>query len=210
MTSYLKHNQQIASIIHTTLATQLGLPADTFYSLNRPTDSTLSLVRLLKFEATSKAEELKNALHHHTDIGTITLLANVLLGGLQVLAPGQSASDPKAWLWVRPQPRHLIVNLGDAMVQWTGGLLWSNAHRVTYSPGGQRFVDRYSMSYFLRPEQNAPMKRIIGDGDDDSDAANMTAWEWETKKTMAFVTDGADNVLVNRQEKGDTKRDIMS
>lgn len=208
-TSYLKHNQEIASTIHTTLAAQLGLPPDTFTSLNRPTEPTLSLVRLLKFEATSKAEDLRTALRHHTDIGTITLLANVL-GGLQVLAPGQSASDPKAWLWVRPQPRHLIVNLGDAMVQWTGGLLRSNTHRVTYSPGEQRYVDRYSMAYFLRPERNAPMKRIVGEGVDDSDAANMTAWEWETKKTMAFVTDEKDNVLVNRRQVTAAKRDVMS
>ncbi|KAJ0117906.1 hypothetical protein J7T55_014356 [Diaporthe amygdali] len=209
-TSYLKHNQEIASTIQTTLATELGLPADTFTSLNRPTEPTLSLVRLLKFEASSEAKDLRTALRHHTDIGTITLLANVL-GGLQVLKPGQSATDPNAWLWVRPRPRHLIVNLGDAMVQWTGGLLRSNTHRVTYSPGDQRFVDRYSMAYFLRPERNARMKRLIGQGDDDnSDAANMTAWEWEFKKTMAFMTDETDNVLVNRRVIQDLEKDVMS
>ncbi|KAK7423054.1 hypothetical protein QQZ08_009221 [Neonectria magnoliae] len=207
-TSYLKHNQEIASLIHTTLAAQLGLPADTFTSLNRPTESSLSLVRLLKFEATSEAKDLRTALRHHTDIGTITLLVNVL-GGLQVLVPNQPATDPKAWLWVRPQPRHLIVNLGDAMVQWTGGILRSNTHRVTYSPGDQRSVDRYSMAYFLRPERNASMKRLMGEGDD-GDAANMTAWEWETKKTMSFVTDEEDNVLVNRREVKGAESDIMS
>lgn len=207
-TSFLKHNQEIAATIHTTLATQLGLPADTFTSVNRPTESSLSLVRLLKYEASSEAKDLRTALRHHTDIGAITLLVNVL-GGLQVLAPDQSATDPKAWLWVRPQARHLIVNLGDAMVQWTGGLLRSNTHRVTYSPGDQRFVDRYSMAYFLRPERNASMKRLIGQGDD-GDAANMTAWEWETKKTMSFVTDEADDVLVNRREVKEAKPDIMS
>ncbi|KXH62212.1 hypothetical protein CSAL01_10597 [Colletotrichum salicis] len=199
-TSFLKHCQEVATDIHTSLATELGLPADTFTSLNRPTQSSLSLVRLLKFEASSEAKDLRTALRHHTDIGTITLLTNIL-GGLQVLAPGHSATDPDAWLWVRPQPRHLIVNLGDAMVQWTGGMLLSNTHRVTYSPGEQRFVDRYSMAYFMRPEKNASMRRLVGEGEgDDGDAANMTAWEWEIKKTMSFVTDEADDVLVNRRE----------
>ncbi|OHE96501.1 hypothetical protein CORC01_08264 [Colletotrichum orchidophilum] len=197
-TSFLKHCQEIATSVHSSLATELGLPADTFTSLNRPTESSLSLVRLLKFEASNEAKDLRTALRHHTDIGTITLLTNVL-GGLQVLAPGHAASDPEAWLWVRPQPRHLIVNLGDAMVQWTGGLLRSNTHRVTYSPGAQRFVDRYSLAYFMRPEKKASMRRLIGEGDD-GDAANMTAGEWEIKKTMAFVTDEADTVLVNRRE----------
>jgi hypothetical protein len=66
------------------------------------------------------------------------------------------------------------------------------------------------MAYFLRPERNARMKRIVGEGTDDSDAANMTAWEWETKKTMAFVTDEKDNVLVNRREVIAATRDVMS
>ncbi|KAF4472870.1 oxidoreductase [Fusarium albosuccineum] len=207
-TSYLKHSQEIASIIHTTLAIQLGLPADTFASLSRPTESSLSLIRLLKFEGSSEARDLRTAMRHHTDIGIVTLLANVL-GGLQVLEPGKPVTDPNAWLWVRPQPRTLIVNLGDAMVQWTGGLLRSNAHRVTFSPGDQRSMDRYSMAYFLRPERNVSMRRLIGQGDD-GDVANMTAAEWEARKTMAFKQDGDDDIIVNRHKEKGARLDVMS
>ncbi|KAF4454220.1 oxidoreductase [Fusarium austroafricanum] len=196
--SFQRRCQEIAAMIHTALAVQLGLPANTFALLNRPTESSLSLVRLLKFEASTEEQDLRTALRHHTDIGAITVLANVL-GGLQVLEPGKATTDPDAWLWVRPQPRKLIINLGDAMVQWSGGLLRSNTHRVTYSPGEQRFVDRYSMAYFMRPEKSASMRRLIGEGDD-GDAADLTAAEWEIKKTMAFTVDDKDDVLVNRHK----------
>lgn len=58
----------------------------------------------------------------HTDFGTVTLLVNVL-GGLKILTPGKAPIDQQEWLYVRPIPGCLVVNLGDAVVQWTGGLL---------------------------------------------------------------------------------------
>ena len=84
---------------------------------------------------------------------------------------------------MRPQPGCFIVNLGDAMVQWAGGLLRSNVHRVRYAPGSQRFVDRYSVAILARPERDASMKRLIGDGGEDSE---LSAWEWEVKQMMAL------------------------
>jgi isopenicillin N synthase-like dioxygenase len=121
---------------------------------------------------------------HHTDFGTVTLLANVV-GGLQILAPGKQPTDDDAWLWVRPKPGCLIVNLGDAIVQWSGGLPRSNCHRINFSPGQQRFVDRYSLALLVRPERDASMKRLIGEGDD-GEAGDLTAWEWEVKQMMSF------------------------
>lgn len=123
---------------------------------------------------------------HHTDFGTITLLANVL-GGLQILAPGKSPEDDSAWLWVRPRPGCLIVNMGDAMVQWTGGLLRSNVHRIRYAPGAQRFHDRLSLALLVRPERNASMRRLIGAEQEDEEENGLTAWEWEVKKAMSYA-----------------------
>ncbi|KAI1414510.1 Clavaminate synthase-like protein [Hypoxylon sp. FL1857] len=187
--SYLKHCKDIVALINSTLATQLGLPADTFTSLQSPTQLSGTIIRLLKALASPEAEDLRTALIHHTDFGTVTLLANIV-GGLQILSPGKSPMDESAWLWVKPQPDCLIVNLGDAMVQWTGGKLRSNVHRVRHAPGDQRFVDKYSVVYLARPERNASMKRLIdADGldDDDEEDGNLTAWEWEVKKAMAMA-----------------------
>ncbi|KAI1450485.1 hypothetical protein F5Y02DRAFT_368973 [Annulohypoxylon stygium] len=188
ITSYLKHCQDIVALINSTLATQLGLPADTFTSLQSPTQLSGTIIRFIKALASPDAEDLRTALIYHTDFGTITLLANVV-GGLQILSPGKKPTDESGWLWVKPQPGCLIVNMGDAMVQWTGGKLRSNMHRVRHAPGDQRFVDKYSVVYLVRPERNASMRRLVGDDglDDEGEDGNLTAWEWEVKKAMAMA-----------------------
>ena len=182
--SFLTHGQDIIQTINTTLATQLGLASDTFTSRQSPSKSSGTVVRLIKAYASHKEGDLRTSMIHHTDFGTITLLANVV-GGLQILAPGKEVSDEGAWLYVRPQPGCLIVNMGDAMVQWTGGLLRSNCHRINFAPGEQRLVDRYSLAILVRPERDVSMRRVVGDRGDDPDG-DLTAWEWEVKKMMAL------------------------
>lgn len=185
-TSFLKHGQDIVATVSSAIATQLGLPPDTFTSLQDPTRPSGTVVRLIKAFASPGPEDLRTSMIHHTDFGTITLLANVL-GGLQILAPGKSPADESAWLWVRPRPGCLVVNLGDAMVQWTGGLLRSNVHRIKYAPGAQRFHDRLSLALLVRPERNASMKKLVGEGEEEDEDSRLTAWEWEVKKTMSYT-----------------------
>lgn len=186
--SFLNHGQEIIGAISRALAEQLHLPTDTFTSLqspNKPSGTVIRMIRAFSFEGAGE-EELRTSMVHHTDHGTVTLLANVI-GVLQILSPGKSPTDPDgdAWLWVRPQPGCLIVSLGDAMVQWTGGVLRSNVHRIRYAPGQQRFVDRFSIAMLARPERDASMRRLAGD-DDDGEDDGLTAWEWEVKKAQAL------------------------
>lgn len=80
------------------------------------------------------------------------------VGGLQVLPPGED----EEWLYVRPLPGHAIVNLGDAMVKFTNGLLRSNIHRVVSPPGEQGGCTRHSVVYFARPEDDVLLRRLEG------------------------------------------------
>ncbi|RYP59081.1 hypothetical protein DL771_011003 [Monosporascus sp. 5C6A] len=185
-TSFLKHGQSLVATINSTLATQLSLPQDTFSNLQTPSKPSGTVIRLIKAFASPQAEDLRTSMIHHTDFGTITLLANIL-GGLQILAAGKPATDESAWRWVRPQPGCLIVNLGDAMVQWTGGILRSNVHRINYAPGQQRYVDRYSLAILVRPERYASMKKKVGGEVEGMEDNNLTAWEWEVKKAMSLA-----------------------
>lgn len=73
------------------------------------------------------------------------------------------------------------------MVQWTGGLLRSNVHRIRYAPGAQRFHDRLSLALLVRPEHNASMRKLVGEGEEDESDSTLTAWEWEVNRTMAFA-----------------------
>ena len=81
------------------------------------------------------------------------------VGGLQVLPPGEGEEE---WVYVRPLPGHAIVNLGDAMVKFTNGLLRSNIHRVVSPPGEQAACTRYSVVYFARPEDDVLLRRLEG------------------------------------------------
>lgn len=61
---------------------------------------------------------------------------------------------------MRPLPGHAIVNLGDAMVKFTNGLLRSNIHRVISPPGKQAEWTRYSLVYFARLEDEVLLRRL--------------------------------------------------
>jgi isopenicillin N synthase-like dioxygenase len=128
----------------------------------------------------------------HTDLGTVTILFNVV-GGLQILPPGLEAKEEN-WRYVRPEPGCAIINLGDAMVEWTGGILRSNLHRVFFAPGAQAQCERYSLAYAIRPEGAISMKRLAVAGsviptlDDGEEDLDCTADEWVTRKAIGLMS----------------------
>ena len=209
LTSFLQHGQVIVSTICQVLATQLSLPPSTFTDLQSQSKPSGTVIRMIKADPFPENQPLRTSMIHHTDFGTVTLLANVV-GGLQILTPGKQPSDEGGWKWVRPQPGCLVVNLGDAMVEWTGGVLRSNVHRISHPPGKQRFVERYSMALLVRPEKEASMKRLIGgrgkgEKGEQEDKEPLAAWEWEVKKAMSLKR--GDDVVQSKggQALGDSK-----
>lgn len=143
----------------------------------------------------------------HCDFGTITILFN-WLGGLQVWsdpsrgnfenivdpesnAGSNGESEKPRWLWVQPPPaNHAIVNLGDASVKWTHGVLCSGRHRVVPAPGAQGTFDRYSVVYFVRPEDDVVLKRLEAPGIPKLEAGvkeeDITAKEWIIKQALGL------------------------
>ena len=67
----------------------------------------------------------------HSDYGSITLLLQDQIGGLEV------RTRQGDWIAAPPIDDTIVVNVGDAMQRWTGDRLTSTPHRVTV-PGGQR------------------------------------------------------------------------
>lgn len=155
--SYMLSAHSIVSLLLDHLNTHLRLPASTLASLHRMDKASGDQVRFVKAPS-QPAEDRRTALGEHTDFGSVTVLFN-RLGGLQVLPPGEGAE----WCYVRPLPGHCIVNLGDAMVKFTNGLLRSNIHRVVSPPGQQAKHARYSLVYFARPEDDVVLKRLEGE-----------------------------------------------
>ncbi|KAL3474804.1 Clavaminate synthase-like protein [Aspergillus californicus] len=195
---YLTHGRAVIESIFRALAGQLHLPSDAFTQFHDTTRESGTIIRLIRYapgmplpDEDAKKEE-EPGLLAHTDFGSITLLANIL-GGLQVLNPHGK------WEWVRPEAGCLIVNMGDAMVEWTGGILRSNMHRVLRAPGEQGGCARVSFAMLVRPLKEARMERLVGgsipsvqrDREEGAEEVGvgidgMTAWEWELKKAMAL------------------------
>ncbi|KAF4542678.1 Oxoglutarate iron-dependent oxygenase [Lasiodiplodia theobromae] len=76
-------------------------------------------------------------------------------------SPGKETAR-ETWAYVRPLPGHAIVNLGDALVKMTSGILRSNIHRVAPPPGEQAECTRYSLVYFARPEDDVVLRVLEG------------------------------------------------
>jgi isopenicillin N synthase-like dioxygenase len=77
----------------------------------------------------------------HTDYGSLTVLADDGIGGLQVMRRDGT------WIDVSIDDDLLVVNIGDLAAIWTNDRWVSNPHRVV-NPAG---VDRYSMPLFVSP-----------------------------------------------------------
>jgi isopenicillin N synthase-like dioxygenase len=146
----------VVALVLELLNEYLRLPEGTLQGMHRVQAQSGDQVRFIKAPPQPEGDR-RTALGEHTDFGSVTVLFN-RLGGLQVLPPGEGAE----WCYVKPLPGHAIVNLGDAMVKFTNGLLRSNIHRVNSPPGEQAKCTRYSLVYFNRPEDDVVLKRLEG------------------------------------------------
>jgi isopenicillin N synthase-like dioxygenase len=86
----------------------------------------------------------------HTDYGTITVLADDGVGGLQV-KPREGD-----WIDINIPDDHLVVNLADLLAIWTNDRYVSNPHRVMNPPN----THRYSIPLFVTPPYNLKVEAI--------------------------------------------------
>ena len=95
----------------------------------------------------------------HTDFGTITLLFQDDVGGLEV----QGADG----IW-RPVPYikdTIVVNTGDLMARWTNTEYRSTPHRVQPMNSDR---DRYSIAFFVDPDSATPVGALPSCHSDDN------------------------------------------
>lgn len=88
-------------------------------------------------------------------------------------------------------PGCAIVNLGDSIGAWSNGELKSNLHRVVRPPPGTPQVQRYTIVYFVRPEDDVPMSPIPSlaakHGVSQSDEPVPTAKEWISRRVKNLM-----------------------
>lgn len=188
--SYITACEIIARRVLETLGKGLKVDAQQLVKMHQgnSSDSMLRLTQTLR-DVFADGDDGANT-PPHSDFGSVTVLFN-WIGGLQIqLPPGiadaaGNVADKPRWAYVRPLKNHAVINLGDAMVTFTKGKLRSGPHKVIAPPGEHRNFDRYSIVYFLRPQDHvkmAPLKEFRDEGETEDDA--MTTKEWVTNKVV--------------------------
>ena len=142
-----------------------------FEAFHRPDAPAPDIIRLLKYSASAEGDsEFRVPQTPHTDLGSLTMLF-ADSPGLQIKPDGCDE-----WLYVMPKDNHIIINLGDAMSLWSGGLYRSVLHRVASLPG-KGMSERYSLAFLMRPENQAPMVSLLSDSPV-SDSEVLTSEDW--------------------------------
>jgi isopenicillin N synthase-like dioxygenase len=131
------------------MAASLALPADFF--AERHLGQNVSL-RLLHYPTNlAPRADAQLGAGAHTDYGSITLLFQDEVGGLEVQGlDGQWRSAPRV-------PGCTLINTGDLMERWTNGRFRSTPHRVLPVSGAR---DRYSMALFVDPDSAVSVECI--------------------------------------------------
>ncbi|KAF2442348.1 Clavaminate synthase-like protein [Karstenula rhodostoma CBS 690.94] len=99
-------------------------------------DGAVATMRLLHYpsQPPDSPQKLTRGIGAHTDFGTITILLQDKVAGLQVLD-----NQTKEWLDVEPTPGAFVVNLGNLMMRWSNDKYISNTHRVINQSGEERY-----------------------------------------------------------------------
>ncbi|KAK8001541.1 Clavaminate synthase-like protein [Apiospora marii] len=190
---YMRAAHGVGMLILGLLVDKLGVDPQEIWNRHRLGELAGDHVRITRGPPREKEEMPEIQTPSHTDFGTITILMN-WLGGLQVWSESSRSAQltdgqpdvPGEWLWVVPKPGCAIINLGDAAVKFTNGVFCSGRHRGKFP--------RYSVVYFVRPEDDVVMETLEGEGIPKPPQAEkdkeerLTASEWIYRQAMGLGT----------------------
>ena len=155
--AYFNQAHQVAHHLMRGFALGLGLNEDFFL---QTTQRPLSRASLVYYPNQEETNPNQFGVGPHTDFGTLTLLCQDHVGGLQV----QDVNGE--WLEAPPIEGSLVVNVGDLLTHWTAGAYKSTPHRVINSSGYERLS--IVLAYDPNPETVIDPRSIMGtqyDGD---------------------------------------------
>ena len=125
-------------------AVALELPEDYFLQYTR---KPMVLTNLYHYPPQSSPTNLELGAAAHTDYGTLTILSQDPIGGLEL------RTRDGEWVAAPYIEGTLIINLGDLVKIWTNEQYVSNLHRVANRTG----KERYSIPTFFNLDYDAPV-----------------------------------------------------
>ncbi|KAH0845966.1 hypothetical protein AYO21_01361 [Fonsecaea monophora] len=158
-------HKKIAVPLLSCLGVGLGLSADRLPQIHQHESPSMTTLRLIHYPALPPSDTAKVRLGSHTDQGVITILFQNLVGGLQIRPPKYTGpiKDNEIWLDAPVIPGAVLINIGETMTFFSGGLMKSTLHRVTRSPLPEdQGKERFSMAYFCHPNIDTLLEVLQG------------------------------------------------
>lgn len=172
MNRYLDTVRALAERLTEAFALSLGLPREYFkQKVNAPCIN----LRVNHYPARPEDGEGIGC-GAHSDYGLFTILAQDLVGGLQVR---NSVGD---WVDATPLEGSFVINIGDMMQRWTNNIYSSTIHRVVDCTGGQS--ERFSIPFFYNANCDTVVECLPTCTSED--------------RPPLFGPDTAENILQNR------------
>ncbi|MEH2326960.1 MAG: 2OG-Fe(II) oxygenase family protein [Nostoc sp.] len=137
---------ELANTVLQAYALALELPEDFFITKHNQQNHTLRSLHYPPLQTPPKSGQVRAG--EHSDYGSITLLFQDDVGGLEV----QTASGE--WIAAPAIPDTVVVNTGDLMQRWTNDMFCSTKHRVTIKSDRSVNQSRYSIAFFCHPNDN--------------------------------------------------------
>jgi isopenicillin N synthase-like dioxygenase len=133
-------------------------------ALHNKAENEFRILHYPSIPASELADGTATRIAEHTDFGSITMLFQDSVGGLQV----EDQQNPGVFRGIESKDKtEIILNIGDSMQRITNDTFRAACHRVTYPPsvkvdsdsGGAEAVipERYSIAYFAKPNRSASL-----------------------------------------------------
>ncbi|KAI1608891.1 hypothetical protein EDD36DRAFT_454205 [Exophiala viscosa] len=155
--TFYTEGNELSLEIQRCLALGLDLDEEFFTNFHQDADNLLRLIHYPAVERKAIRMGEKARIPAHTDFGTLTMLFQDSVGGLEVADP----KNPQEYISATPIEGAAIVNIGDFLKRWTNDILKSNFHRVVEPPaeleladGNELAKERYSIPYFVQADRN--------------------------------------------------------
>ncbi|MEB3232483.1 MAG: 2-oxoglutarate and iron-dependent oxygenase domain-containing protein [Leptolyngbyaceae bacterium] len=138
---------EAASRVFRAFAIALDMPETYIVDQHQSKGYTLRLLHYPPMNTVPKPGQIRAGAH--SDYGTLTLLFQDDVGGLEV----QTKSGE--WLAAPSIPGTILINTGDLTERWSNDVFRSTKHRVGLPTAEKAGRDRYSIAFFCQPDADA-------------------------------------------------------
>ncbi len=162
MKSFFSTCNELHANLMRAIAVGMGLDETFFDSFTSAADNTLRLLHyppVLKSVFKDNPDQVRAG--EHSDYGSVTLLFQDDVGGLEVKTPQET------FVRAKPIEDTVVINAGDLLSRWSNDEIKSTNHRVVQPPAqemdeSEMYPARYSIAYFCNPNFASTIEALPG------------------------------------------------